>query len=383
METLSLTKPLQLFRSALSFDSADAANIQDLIHQQYVATLFKKYDVLKAYYLKHNPELYEDLILAEQKLEGNELAALLQIPEMSYLILKFLLIDKKIVVESLITAIDAFGSKRHNSFNIEKYKSLWMPDGSFFIKYNGQNSRFTNFDSYKLLDTIPVDFFSPYCLKITNQDVNEPAGHLIAPYDFGYIEEICELFEDTTLPVLPFTGITNQLTTYLKAIVINQITNDGVVTNLVSGSDARFIGRTVISNVQSAEPEKLIEAFIHESIHSTLYMGDIVDTWLPTREETHNAGYAAVSPWTGNKISISSIQEAIFVWYGIYKLWKISFDNQLYDRAKVEQRLIFVCNGFEKLNIRKIAAEHKFNLKDDFEDAVQKMKKEVLTEMFS
>jgi len=383
METLSLIKPLHLFKSAFSFDNSDAVQMQNLIHQQYEAALLKKYDDLKAYFLRSNSELYEALIIAEQKIDSNELSVLLQIPEMSYLIRKFHLVDNKVVFESLVTAMNAIESKRLNSFNIENYKSLWIPDGSFFIKYNSQIGQFTNFDSFKLLDIIPVDFFSPYCLKITNQDVNEPLSHTITPYDFADIEEICDLFENTVLPILPFPGITNQLTTYLKAIVINRITNQGVVTNLVSGSDARFIGRTVISNVLLAEPEKIIEAFIHESIHSTLYMGDAIDAWLPTREETHQAGYSAISPWTGNRISISSIQEAIFVWYGIYKLWKIAYENQLYSSPKVERRLKFVSNGFEKLDIVRLATDNKFILKDDFYDAVQKMKKNVVTEMIS
>ena len=381
MEKLDIQNPVSMFKDAFDFNNPGSYQIQNLIKSNYLQALKNKFAEFKQALLNSEPDLYERLILKEDQVNAESLETLLSLPEISHGILNHQVLGKNQLTEFVISAMDAIASKNNNNYDISSYNQLWIPDGSFFIKYDVKEKEFKTFDAFHLLDVVPIDFFSPYCLKISNSDVNEKPENKIEPYGFDEIETICRLFEETVDSVIKINGLVNQLTTFLKAIVINKISNNGRATNLVSGSDARYIGRTVISNVISADPVKLMEAFVHESIHSALYMGDIIKPWLPTREQTKLAGYNAVSPWTGNKISISSIQEAIFVWYGIYQLWKICYEERIFDSNQVVDRLMFVTKGFRDLNINSIAALNNFSISEDLSEAIAQMRKDVLREM--
>jgi len=370
-----------MFKDAFDFNKPGASQIQSLLNDAYINALKDKFSEYKHSLLLSQPDLYERLVIREDLLSDIDAQYFFTIPEVSHVILNHDFLGKNQITDFFIAAIDAIKSTATQTYDIDNYSHLWIPDGSFYIKYDVRERVFRTFDTYHLLDKIPVDFFSPYCLKISNSDVNEKPENKIEPYDFGEIEIICRLLDETIEPIVDIENIISQLSTFLKAIVINKISNGGIATNLISGSDARYIGRTVISNVISANPLKLIEALIHESIHSTLYMGDVISPWLPTRDQTKQAGYDAVSPWTGNKISISSIQEAIFVWYGIYQLLKICHERDLYQASQVFDRLIFVMKGFKSLDLKRIAAANNFSVSEGLLYAVEQMQTEVLQEM--
>jgi hypothetical protein len=89
-----------------------------------------------------------------------------------------------------------------------------------------------------------------------------------------------------------------------------------------SGSVGRYIGRTVICNVQAAPIDAgiLADALLHESIHALLYIQEIEHAWvtdsallLPERR--------VASPWTDRLLSVRSFLQACFVWYGLLHFW--------------------------------------------------------------
>lgn len=365
-------------KDAFDFHSNSCIAVQNQVNINYTNILSEKFQGLLHQLLLDNSEKYEEVIVSLNLLNEKELEYFLVTPEISHLILQSDRYNKATVINMLIKSIDAEISKKTRNFDINKYEELWTADGALFIKYIAQKKTYAEFENHRLFDLTPVDFFSPFNMKITNKELNEGDENVISLYDFGEIETICQSLDESIEPILNCNHISHQIRTFLKSIVINKITLNGKPTNLISGSDALYIGRTVMSNVYNSIPEKLIECLVHESIHSTLYMADICNPWLPTHEQTRIAGYNAISPWTGNKITISSIQEAIFVWYGIYKLWSYALENGLYDENRTLDRLTFVGQGFRRLDIAQIAASCNVKINEELNNTVNAMKQDII-----
>lgn len=400
-------KPLQNslldFQKSFDFTEPAAVTYQQRLLAAYKVLLFDKINEFQETLLLADPGQYEQFVTRTQALPVDELLEFAAIPEVSHRLLHAQSGHGHLPAEGLseglcwgptlsgparqqlasmlIEALDAEASKRAHHYDTSKYPHLWTADGAYYGKYQVQSQSYAEFEAYRLLDTVPVDFFSPHALRISNADVNEPLENTLAPYDFGEIEAICGQFDDAVAPLAGYQPIAHQVSSFLRAIVLNKISHAGRVTNFISGSDARYIGRTVLSNVQSVSPELLVEAFVHESIHASLYMADACSPWLPTREQTRRAGYRAVSPWTGNRISISSIQEAIFVWYGVYKLWLVALERGLYTEQRVTNRLAFVGRGFQALDLNQIATACEFRVSDELREVVEVMKQDVARQL--
>lgn len=362
-----------------AFDFTEPASVtyQQRIFAAYKVLLFDKISAVQQALLTENPDQYEALVTRMRAFSVDELLEFCAIPEVSHCLLHAAPGQAAPVARLLTEALDAERSRHTRTYDPARYSQLWTADGSFYLKYQPQAQAYAEFEAYRLLDQVPVDFFSPYALRISNTDVNEPAESRIAPYGFGEIEALCHSLDEAVAPVAAYPPIAQQIATFLRAIVLNHISNPGRVTHFISGSDARYIGRTVLSNAQGVAPELLVEAFVHESIHATLYMADACMPWLPTREQTRLAGYRAVSPWTQNHISISSIQEAIFVWYGVYKLWQVALEQGVYSEPRVASRLAFVGRGFRALSLPQIAAACEFTASPELLEVVEVMKQDV------
>lgn len=398
-------KPLQNslldFQKSFDFTEPSAVTYQQRLLAAYKVLLFDKINEFQESLLLADPDQYEQFVTRTQALSVDELLEFGAIPEVSHRLLHaepghpgpdgltgglcwgpaLSSPTRHQLASMLIEALDAEASKRLHHYDTAKYPHLWTADGSYYGKYQAQSQSYAEFEAYRLLDTVPVDFFSPYALRISNTDVNEPLENTIAAYDFGEIEDICGQFDDAVAPLAGYQPIAHQVSSFLRAIVLNKISHAGRVTNFISGSDARYIGRTVLSNVQGVSPELLVEAFVHESIHASLYMADACSPWLPTRQQTRLAGYRAVSPWTGNRISISSIQEAIFVWYGVYKLWLVALERGLYTEQRVTNRLAFVGRGFQALDLNQIANACEFRVSAELREVVEVMKQDVARQL--
>jgi HEXXH motif-containing protein len=88
-----------------------------------------------------------------------------------------------------------------------------------------------------------------------------------------------------------------------------------------SFSSSWYPARSVLVNPHLREMslEELAGALLHEAIHSLIDVSEIGDC-LPTQG---GAGAGVVSsPWTGARISLVSLVDAYFVWYGLLRFWE-------------------------------------------------------------
>jgi hypothetical protein len=103
------------------------------------------------------------------------------------------------------------------------------------------------------------------------------------------------------------TGLSEFVTTFTKVLVL--IRNE--TARFSSGSETRYIGRSVLGNPHSAGIDHLdiAEALVHEAIHALLYMEERPRAWVPA------ALYApvprVVSPWTGRNPSLAAVPASV------------------------------------------------------------------------
>ncbi len=132
-----------------------------------------------------------------------------------------------------------------------------------------------------------------------------------------------------------------------KVVVVQHDASDPA--RCSSGSNAQFVGRSFITNVESDEvPVELIaEAVIHEGIHGLLYMHQIVEGWGP-EAVIHDQTPRVASPWTGTPLPVRSLMEAAFVWYGLAHFWCESLARNIFEPAIVRRRIARALGGFLK-----------------------------------
>jgi hypothetical protein len=121
--------------------------------------------------------------------------------------------------------------------------------------------------------------------------------------------------------------------------------------SFISSSNGWYIGRTLLVNLEQVPTELVADALIHEAIHVLLYMVDEVNPWQPSLEMSTALGNTIVSPWTLNKLSIRNLVQAVFVWFGLFNFWQKALAFEKYDQEFCRNRLQFIYNGFERLQV--------------------------------
>lgn len=162
-----------------------------------------------------------------------------------------------------------------------------------------------------------VEKFSPYA-PAEVQDIHtrlRAAGHLL--------HQLCP---EASALVAGFT----------KTVVIRRDPDNPE--RWMSESTEGFLGRTVLCNphLPTLSPLDLVEALVHESIHSWLSTVELFDPLLPDREAAQDL--VLVSPWTGNALDAQRFVHAALVWAGLRNLWA---------RAEVASREHVAQAGFE------------------------------------
>jgi hypothetical protein len=113
-----------------------------------------------------------------------------------------------------------------------------------------------------------------------------------------------------------------------------------------SGSETRYIGRSVLGNPHSSTIGHLeiAEALVHEAIHALLYMQERRHPWVPA------ALYApvprVVSPWSGRTLALRPFLQACFVWYGILQFWGRATTTGTLPPAQAGERIARAARGF-------------------------------------
>ncbi|RAJ27215.1 hypothetical protein [Pedobacter cryoconitis] len=366
-------------KDAFSFDSHRSPKIQDAILINYYELLQNKLDIFLNKLKNVDTSKHNILNQKYNSRTSDEKKIFLKLPEIAHRIISYNSSNLLNIAIFFLKAIDAEIARMTNSYEQDNYEHLWTAGGSFYIKYDHSKLNFSVFETFHILDNIPVDFLSPYNLKITNNDLNESPDSLINIYELNEIEGLCDKLEYAVNPIHDLSNIINQLRNFISVVVINRITINGNPTSFYSGSDALYPCRVIISNIAKAKPEAIIESLIHESIHSALYMTDLCNPWLPDSNKRKEFNYNVQSPWTGNKISLANIIEAVFVWYGVYKFWRMAEKENLYDPEIRKKRLIFLKNGFSSLNIKDIFHKYDFNNENSLVTVISLLRTDVLS----
>lgn len=247
----------------------------------------------------------------------------------------------------LVEAIDAH-TAISDAFDTRLYKSLWTSNGSHFITYDNAAKDFSMYEAWQLNSKIPCDFFSPYCMKVDNAALNEPEHHIISTYEFDELEGICQLLDETVVPMYDrLPEVAAFLECFTNVILIKRLETPGKRSFISSTSDY-LIGRTLLINPDAVGFEDIIDGLVHENTHSLLNMLEVIEPWQPDVELSEASGYTIVSPWSGNLLTARNFVQANFVWFGLFNFWNKALQTDAYDRSYATARIRFIQAGFEK-----------------------------------
>jgi hypothetical protein len=147
-----------------------------------------------------------------------------------------------------------------------------------------------------------------------------------------------------------------------------------------SGSNGQFVGRSLVTNVQSPDitAEAVADAVVHEGIHGLLYMQQVIQPWGAS-ELIYNQTPVASSPWTGRMLPLRSFLEACFVWYGLLHFWCHALRNTVFAPREVRYHLARALNGFQRQRLPDLIAGHRNDLLPDLVESVSVLQTNVQT----
>jgi len=225
---------------------------------------------------------------------------------------------------------------------------LWSVNGEVFVRPGANGQDPFVYRAPVILDTVSMDFLSPYCVYMDNEQLGEPEGVETASYELDDIEKLASHFNQSMAPI---ERDWDQLRHFIKDYTRHMVLKVNPHVQFSSGSSRAYVGRTVICNAESVPEPMLAEAIVHEAVHSYLYMLEELVPWMPARRVSNKIGTNVPSVWTGNKISLMSFGQAVFVWYSLYNFWMGSIERDFYNREMVTKQMDFIRAGFDKLSL--------------------------------
>jgi hypothetical protein len=276
------------------------------------------------------------------------------------------------------TSLAAQLAKKTRTYDTALYHRLWSGNGDYLISFNEEEGVFEEYEAPKVGDRVPIDFFSPYCMGLSQDEINESPDVQFDLYSIEEAEDVFAHLESAVLPLADNQNFHELICQCNNVLMLKKQVNKNGRTPFISGSDGFFIGRTHVMNADAVGKEHIAEMFVHEGIHTILYMIEEQRPWMPGMSDAIRIGLNVPSNWSGNLLSVRSYFQAVFVWFGIWHLWKYALDNNLYDKARVEKRFAFVVNGFATLDLDKISKTYNIAIPDETVDAVLAAKRIVL-----
>jgi len=125
----------------------------------------------------------------------------------------------------------------------------------------------------------------------------------------------------------------------LRSLVLHDAKLNG---RFISGSRASHIGKAGLVNLGVASRCDLVDAIIHESVHSVLYMIELFEEFY--LYEKRGIDIRLESPWTGRALALHSYTHACYVWYSLVLHWSSHSEAEADAKAKFERAL----HGFRK-----------------------------------
>lgn len=274
----------------------------------------------------------------------------------------------------ILVAIAAERARRGQEVSVSA--PLWTVNGEFFFRPGQDGQAPFKYQAPVLLDRLSMDFLSPYCEYLSNGQMGEPEDTATSNYEFDDIEKLVGHFQNALAPVeKDWDQLKRFIRDYTRHLVLKVNPN----IHFSCGSTKTYVGRSVFCNGEAVPEPILAKEIVHESVHSFLYMLEELQPWMPSWDVSVRIGTNVPSVWTGNKISLVSFGQAVFVWYGLFNYWLGSIERDYYDLEMVHERLDFIRAGFEKLDLDWYQEMSEGTTPEDTIEAIKQAKNFVLS----
>ncbi len=157
----------------------------------------------------------------------------------------------------------------------------------------------------------------------------------------------------------------------LRVVSLARVPDDPNMT--VSGSHPHLRGLAAFSNLHSLRwaPGQVVEALLHEAIHSLISKMEIADSLFLSYREAGDV--SATSPWSGRSMPLWAYVHACFLWFGSWHFWQRAggHSDRAHEFAETARR------GFDgQASINNIPPEGIALLRPDAAEALRLMTRE-------
>lgn len=150
---------------------------------------------------------------------------------------------------------------------------------------------------------------------------------------------------ESTLELIKKTSIHAYYLIVLMTETIGVVKNDSFPSDFNSASCRSKIGRILLVNphLKGVTYPVLVNALIHESVHSLLYR---IEMNIPIfKSNDSNDSHFLESPWTGNILRAITYVHACFVYFGLNSYWRNQSKHQ-FSQETINQNLKKIDKGF-------------------------------------
>ena len=161
----------------------------------------------------------------------------------------------------------------------------------------------------------------------------------------------------------------------LRAIVFRQDQADP--RGFSSSSWPGKIGTIGIINAHRGDLDDawLIDALIHECIHSLLYMVEIFEPFYMSADAP--TMYRSISPWSGKLLYLHSYVHACFVWFGLWCFWSLALESGFSSGREIEFFRDRAQHGFEADILERLGSGRE-GITEQVQQAISTMREIVL-----
>lgn len=363
-----------LAKEALLFQPHQAS-LYRCINRLFQKCIKEKFSLISRDLIEINETLYE---YGNKKIEAataiEDIPGVWNAPEFIGKMLNYPYESAEEIYSFSIKAIEAEIAKKSRTFDHNTHPYLWTANGDHFIQFDKETCTYNHYNAFKLNELITLDFFSPNCIRIDSKELEEDQSAVIEEYNYEEAYAIYEKLEESVSPLYNFSNSVIELITNFTQVIIlkKQVQKETILFS--SASLFPYIGRSLLINADRAGSSQIIDALVHESIHSMLYMIDAIKKWMPANAIINKVGPVIPSPWTGRLLNPGNFCQAIFVWYGLFNFWQFALSNHLYDQGYGEKRIATIEKGFEKVEIDLMNKKFQLQLNDEVLETVEAVK---------
>jgi hypothetical protein len=352
---IAISKVIEL----LQFKDAYLLETYHEVRDMFAGILLKNLSAVKEQIKTHNHPLYGQIHDSILQLNDESLKSYLWQPEVSHRLLNYTHLQTTDLAAFFHTTLAAETARTTHIFDHKLLgDQIWSGNGDYMIAYDDKTGSFDEYEAPKIAGVVPLDFFSPYCMCLSQEEINESKSSKFSLYSIKEAEDLYNFMDESVEPILDHSQIIELIRQFNNVFMVKKQICENGKQQYISGSDGYFIGRTHIMNPDIVSKEFIAEVFVHEAIHSVLYIIEENRPWMPDMEKAKQVGLNVKSNWSGNLLTLRSYFQAIFVWFGIYNFWEICLSKKIYELEFVTNRLEFVRKGFQTLDIDDVVKKY-------------------------